>query len=91
MFENAEFFAIPSPLRIPLPCSPAASVGGEMLADVGILMGDADFNGGARGCGLTGFALGSTCYCLGEGLARGLARLRDVRGYLFHEKVIGAR
>ncbi len=85
------FFVIPSPLRIPLPCSPAASVGGEMLADFGILMGIADFNGGAGGCGLTGFALGSTCYCLGEGLARGLARLRDVRGYLFHEKVIGAR
>ena len=62
-----------------------------MLADVEILMCDADFKGGASGCGLTGFALGLTCYCLGEGLARGLARLRNVRGYLFHEKFIGDR
>ena len=42
-------------------------------------MGVADFNAGAGEYGLTGFALGSTCYCLGEGLARGLTRLQDVR------------
>ena len=53
----AEFYAILSPLRIPLSCSPAASGGGEMLVNIEKLTVDIELNDGARGCGQTGFAL----------------------------------
>ena len=81
----AEFFAIPSPLRIPLPSFSARGERcqvGCCFRRLPVEICEVEFGGGARGCGLTGFALELMCYSLGDGLARGLTRLQDVRGDL---------
>ena len=55
----------PLPLKDPpLLGSPSASVGGEMLIDIEILMVEVELIGGARGCGQTGFALRFMCIFL---------------------------
>ena len=80
---SAELFATLSPARLRREL--VRCVWMRLLVGIGIVEAD----GGARGCGLTGFALSGMCIFLGVGLPRGLGRLVRITRIFYALEVCG--